>query len=265
MRYASSPDAEVTREGWLLKRSDQKPEYHRRFCVLKGNLLFIFERKMDREPLAALLLEGCRIELEDHETQLFAFRIVFAPPTCRQFVFCTDSQNSLESWMKCLSTCSISILRMVVCELRRELSDIERENQLLASRTSSVTTAVAAAAPSAGWTTRSSTSMITPDSIGTTMKPRMNPFDEQNLIDLDEDRTSNLSITSVPTLVDRNVPMTNGSQRTSDTLLQIAQRQDRVMFSRRPFIELHHYYGLQFAQYFERRQKPKSVDELLLL
>ena len=43
--------------------------FQRRYFVLKGNLLFYFERRTDREPIGVVILEGCTIELaeEDHE------------------------------------------------------------------------------------------------------------------------------------------------------------------------------------------------------
>jgi hypothetical protein len=235
VRYASSADAQATKQGWLLKRSKEKAEYQRRFCVLKGNLLFLFEKQIDREPLAAVLLEGSRVELDDGDSQLFAFRIVFAPPASRQYVFCTDSQPSLESWMKALATCSIGILRLVAGELRRELQQIEDETNAFRSLQQH---RLSAPLPE----------MRHSMSFDSSSSARVNPFDQHNLIDFDDLHNGNRSSCS--------------SAPTSDSS---ANRSDHVLFSRRPFVDLHQFYGLQFAQYFERKQKPKSVDELLLL
>lgn len=57
--FATSPP--VDREGWLLKRGEVNKSWQRRYFVLKGNLLFYFEKKGDREPLGVIILEGCTI------------------------------------------------------------------------------------------------------------------------------------------------------------------------------------------------------------
>lgn len=51
----------VDREGWLLKRGEVNKSWQRRYFVLKGNLLFYFEKKGEREPLGVIILEGCTI------------------------------------------------------------------------------------------------------------------------------------------------------------------------------------------------------------
>lgn len=57
--FATSPP--VDREGWLQKRGEVNKSWQRRYFVLKGNLLFYFEKKGDREPLGVIILEGCTI------------------------------------------------------------------------------------------------------------------------------------------------------------------------------------------------------------
>lgn len=57
--FATSPP--VDREGWLQKRGEINKSWQRRYFVLKGNLLFYFEKKGDREPLGVIILEGCTI------------------------------------------------------------------------------------------------------------------------------------------------------------------------------------------------------------
>lgn len=37
-------------------------KFQKRWFVLKGNLLFYFDKKGDKEPLGLLLLEGCKDE-----------------------------------------------------------------------------------------------------------------------------------------------------------------------------------------------------------
>lgn len=44
-------------QGFLYFKREMK--FQKRWFVLKGNLLFYFEKKGDKEPLGLLLLEGC--------------------------------------------------------------------------------------------------------------------------------------------------------------------------------------------------------------
>lgn len=49
----------VDREGWLQKRGEINKGFQKRWFVLKGNLLFYFEKPADKEPLGVIVLEGC--------------------------------------------------------------------------------------------------------------------------------------------------------------------------------------------------------------
>lgn len=57
--FATTPPVDL--EGWLNKRGEVNKSWQRRWFVLKGNLLFYFERKGDREPLGMIILEGCTV------------------------------------------------------------------------------------------------------------------------------------------------------------------------------------------------------------
>lgn len=51
----------VDKEGWLIKRGEVNKAFQKRWFVLKGNLLFYFEKKGDKEPTGAIILEGCTV------------------------------------------------------------------------------------------------------------------------------------------------------------------------------------------------------------
>lgn len=51
----------VDKDGWLLKRGEVNKSFQRRWFVLKGNLLFYYEKKTDKEPSGVIILEGCTI------------------------------------------------------------------------------------------------------------------------------------------------------------------------------------------------------------
>lgn len=51
----------IDKEGYLNKRGEVNKNFQRRYFVLKGNLLFYFDRKTDKEPVGVIILEGCTI------------------------------------------------------------------------------------------------------------------------------------------------------------------------------------------------------------
>lgn len=58
--FASSATP-VDREGLLELRCEVGKSYQKRWFVLKGNLLFYFDKKGDKEPVGVIILEGCTI------------------------------------------------------------------------------------------------------------------------------------------------------------------------------------------------------------
>ncbi|XP_053971045.1 sesquipedalian-1-like [Hylaeus anthracinus] len=116
----------VDREGWLNKRGELNRGYQRRWFVLKGNILFYFERRGDKEPVGMIVLEGCTIELTEDEEQ-FGFQIVFHGPNNRNYALAAESQESMEQWMKALACASYDYMKLMVAELQRQLDATEEE------------------------------------------------------------------------------------------------------------------------------------------
>ncbi|XP_022200171.2 sesquipedalian-1 [Nilaparvata lugens] len=123
----------VDREGWLVKRGDVNKTFQKRWFILKGNLLFYFEKRYDKEPVGVVILEGCTIELAEDEEQ-FCFKIVFHGPGNRSYVLGADSQESMEQWMKALACASYDYMKLIVAELQRQLDEME-ENVPAPART----------------------------------------------------------------------------------------------------------------------------------
>lgn len=223
IKYAQSSNCEVDKEGWLLKRSESKNEFQRRYCMLKGNLFYYLE-KPTSEPLGCIILEGCRIELEEETADhpnLFSFRIAFSPKNYKNYIFASDSQVTCESWMKSLSSCSIGHMRHILSELAKQVEDLEldeklRNRQLMANATE--------------------------DHFDSKFTSRLNPFDEED-----------------------NVIGLNGERGALSKLANTGR--NPAFFSRRPFVELHTHYGLQFQKFFNQRSQSKSeiVNDLILL
>ena len=122
-RFASS-GVQPDKVGFLEKRGDLNKGYQRRWFVLKGNLLFYYEKQSDKEPIGVVVLEGCRIEMADREdVDNYAFQITFPGSATRTYILSADSQEEMESWMKVLSCAPYDYVRLVVGELQNQLQE----------------------------------------------------------------------------------------------------------------------------------------------
>ncbi|XP_045542929.1 sesquipedalian-1 [Papilio machaon] len=122
--FASSTTP-VDREGWLDMRGEIGKSYQRRWFTLKGNLLFYFDKKADKDPVGVIILEGCTIELTEEEA--YSFKIVFQCEGGRTYYLCTNSQASMEAWMKALACASYDYMKLMVAELQRQLDEVQAE------------------------------------------------------------------------------------------------------------------------------------------
>ena len=58
---ANASNLVVDKEGWLNKRGESNKGFQKRWFVLKGNLLYYFEKKTDKEPVGVVIVEGCTV------------------------------------------------------------------------------------------------------------------------------------------------------------------------------------------------------------
>lgn len=122
--YFASCNSHVDKEGFLQKFSEHKGTYQSKWFLLKGNILFYFDKKGDREPQGAIVLEGCRIELADTAEGLHAFQLSFSGEASKDYRLVADSPESMESWMKALSCATYDYMKAVVDELQRQMDEI---------------------------------------------------------------------------------------------------------------------------------------------
>lgn len=125
--YASS-SAPCDREGWLLKRGEVNRAFQRRWCVLRGNLLFYSANQGDREPLGVIILEGCTVELAEEETEVYAFKILFhgdGKTMGRTYSLGTQTMEDLEQWMKLVACASFDYMKLMVVEMQQQLNELE--------------------------------------------------------------------------------------------------------------------------------------------
>lgn len=116
-------DSPPDKTGFLFKKGERNTAYHRRWFVLKGNMLFYFEERDSREPIGVIVLEGCTVELCE-STEEFAFAIKFECAKARVYKMAAENQAAMESWVKALSRASFDYMRLVVKELERQLEEI---------------------------------------------------------------------------------------------------------------------------------------------
>lgn len=145
-------DSPPDKTGFLFKKGERNTAYHRRWFVLKGNMLFYFEERDSREPIGVIVLEGCTVELCESAEE-FAFAIKFDCAKARVYKMAAESQAAMESWVKALSRASFDYMRLVVKELERQLEEIQET-----SKPKSVRRAVPAARSRSGASSSSSSS-----------------------------------------------------------------------------------------------------------
>lgn len=113
----SSP---VDKEGYLQKKGDLNRDFQRRWFVLKGNLLFYFQKKQDREPQGVIVLEACSVQVSTHGR--YCFEISFDGVGTRVYVLGADNDADMQQWMKAISHASYEYLKSIVDELQRRVN-----------------------------------------------------------------------------------------------------------------------------------------------
>lgn len=126
-KFASS-GAPPDKEGFLLKKGEINKGFQKRWFVLKGNLLFYYEKRGDKDPLGMIVLEGSTIELSEH-VDGYAFQINFPGSGTRTYILAADTQEEMEAWMKILSCSSYDYMKLMVAELQQQLEDLNVDSQ----------------------------------------------------------------------------------------------------------------------------------------
>jgi len=138
--YFSTCPSQTTKEGWLYKKGEVNKNFQKRWFVLKGNLLFYFDKPADREPNGVIILEGYTVELADAQTDSFTFQILFkGVSSARKYILQAESQHVMELWMKAITCAGYDYMRLMVAELKSQLDDLtalELSNELADCKTS---------------------------------------------------------------------------------------------------------------------------------
>ncbi|XP_048373682.1 sesquipedalian-1-like [Sphaerodactylus townsendi] len=117
------------RQGLLYKKSSRTSSYHPCWCMLLGNLLFYRERGGDRDPPKLIILECCIVELRESSSEPFAFEISY-PYGSRAYQMAAENQETLEGWVRALSTAGFGYLKALAAELEGQLQTLKRQEPL---------------------------------------------------------------------------------------------------------------------------------------
>ncbi|XP_067929366.1 sesquipedalian-1-like isoform X2 [Watersipora subatra] len=126
--YFSTSTSQTTKEGWLSKRGEMNKNFQKRWFVLKGNLLFYFDKPGDREPNGVIILEGYTVELADMAVEGYTFKILFkGASNSRKYLLQAESQDVMVEWMKAITCASYDYMKLMVAELKSQLDDLSSE------------------------------------------------------------------------------------------------------------------------------------------
>ncbi|XP_077170860.1 sesquipedalian-1-like [Paroedura picta] len=120
------------RQGLLYKKSSRSSSYHAYWCTLWGNLLFYQERGGDRDPPKLIVLEGCIVELRESTSEPYAFEISYpcVSPGSHSYQMAAGNQESLEGWVRALSTAGFGYLRALSAELEGQFQTLKLQQPL---------------------------------------------------------------------------------------------------------------------------------------
>jgi len=123
--YASSRRS-IDKEGYLDKKGDTvNRSYKRRWFVLKGNLLFYFEKPSEKQPVGMIILENCSVEVSDADRYSFCIRFQSNQASTRTYTLSADNDNEMERWMKSITSASFGYIDMLVKEFEKNLQRLK--------------------------------------------------------------------------------------------------------------------------------------------
>ncbi|KAJ7314094.1 hypothetical protein JRQ81_006029 [Phrynocephalus forsythii] len=119
------------RQGLLYKKSSRSGSYHPCWCELRGNLLFYRDRSGDRGSVHLIILEGCTVELKESASEPYTFEISYPGgfPGNQSYKMAAENQETMEGWVRALSTAGIGYLRVLVAELEEQFQRVKGQQR----------------------------------------------------------------------------------------------------------------------------------------
>lgn len=172
--------APVDKEGYLFKRGEVNKSFQKRWFILKGNLLFYYDKRSDKEPLGAVILEGCTVELSE-SNDTFAFELVFEGSGSRTYVLSAETQEEMEEWMKAIACAGYDYMKLMVAELQRQLDDLSTDKPPASDVAPTPAPKRVAPKPGEGLLVDISDSDAKPPPIPARRNARLNPFNTEDV------------------------------------------------------------------------------------
>jgi hypothetical protein len=106
------PTAKVTKAGWLSKRGGRIPTWHRRWFLLKGDMLLYYRGSNDTKPLGTVTLPQNKVLRHGEDPKqpgCFKFEVVSCnellsvSQTHDTFQMCADSEKDMDSWIDAIN------------------------------------------------------------------------------------------------------------------------------------------------------------------
>ncbi|XP_013920561.1 PREDICTED: sesquipedalian-1-like [Thamnophis sirtalis] len=115
-------------QGVLFKKNNRTASYQHCWCELRGNLLICREQPGDRGPCHLIVLEGCRVELQESTSEPHTFKICYPDDLPDQsYKMAAEDQETMENWMRVLSMAGFENLRALVTELESQFHQLKSQ------------------------------------------------------------------------------------------------------------------------------------------
>lgn len=125
---SSHLDQPPDRQGILYKKNNRTASYQRCWCELRGNLLICREQPGDRAPSQLIVLEGCTVELQESTSEPHTFKICYPDDLPDQsYKMAAEDQETMENWVRALSTARFEYLRALVTELEGQFHRLKSQ------------------------------------------------------------------------------------------------------------------------------------------
>ncbi|XP_058037896.1 sesquipedalian-1-like isoform X2 [Ahaetulla prasina] len=125
---SSHLDQPPDRQGILYKKNNRTASYQRCWCELRGNLLIFREQPGDRAPSQLIVLEGCTVELQESTSEPHTFKICYPDDLPDQsYKMAAEDQETMEDWVRALSTAGFEYLRALVTELESQFHRLKSQ------------------------------------------------------------------------------------------------------------------------------------------
>lgn len=111
------------KHGYLLKKGEQNKAFQKRWFVLKGNLLFYFEKATDRDPIGVIVLQNCVVQMLESD-EAYAFGLDFEGAGSRTYVLAAETQEEMEDWMRMITLANYDFMRLRLKEMHQRLDEL---------------------------------------------------------------------------------------------------------------------------------------------